>query len=80
MPEAVVEKKQAQTMVTGENRAEFMENKLDLQPAARNYDVLAYAYFRLGQREKACAFLEEGLKRHPDDEELAQRLKKCRGQ
>ncbi len=35
MPEAVVEKKQAQTVVTSENRAEFMEKKLDLAPAAK---------------------------------------------
>ncbi len=55
------------------------QKALDLLPTARNYDILAYAYFRMGQREKACSILEEGVKHNPDDEGLANRLRNCRG-
>jgi tetratricopeptide (TPR) repeat protein len=49
---------------------------VEIDPSAPGYDILAYAYLLNGRPGQAKETLEEGLRRHPGDAKLRDRLKK----
>jgi tetratricopeptide (TPR) repeat protein len=64
----------AEDVLYPERVLEFAEAAARQRPSAANFTSLAVALFDAGRREDAEAVLREGLKRHPEDEELRQGL------
>jgi predicted Zn-dependent protease len=49
---------------------------VELDPGPRSYDILAFAWMQSGRPDEAKETLLDGLRRHPDDKELQDRLEK----